>query len=79
LNRGIEEDEKGIGPTSEVEEEESIIDYILVNEKLREEVERLEIGNQESDYHLIIVWLKEEKEGETGKRESQKSIKDLEK
>jgi len=55
---------RGIGSTSEVEEEKSVIDYILVNEKLKEEVERLETGNQESDYHhLIIIWLKDGREG----------------
>jgi len=57
-----------IGPTPEVKEEESVIHYILVNEKLREEVEHLEIENQESDHHLVIVWLKGGRKGKRNKK-----------
>jgi len=39
---------------------ESVIDYVLVEEEGREEVERLEIGDKvDSDHHPVVVWMKE--------------------
>jgi len=46
---------------------------VLADEEGRNEVERLEVGdNIESDHHLIVIWLKEEKRVRGGKRERQR-------
>jgi len=39
---------------------ESVIDYVLVEEEGREEVERLEIGDKvDSDHQPVVAWMKE--------------------
>lgn len=42
-----------------------MIDYMLVREENKDEIWKLEVGeNVESDYHPAIVWMKErEREG----------------
>jgi len=38
---------------------ESVIDYVLVEEEEREEIERLEVGDKvDSDHHPVVVWMK---------------------
>jgi len=52
---------------------ESVIDYVLVNEEIREEVEKLEVEDSIESDHPIVIWLKEEKrvrgEEKEGRRE----------
>jgi len=71
LNGGIEADEKG-GWTYMEGTGESVIDYILVEEEIREEMGYLEIRDKiESDHHPVIdeeergkeKWRKKEKGG----------------
>jgi len=48
---------------------------VLVDEKVREEVERLEVEDGiKSDHHPIVIWLKEEKKSERGRKEGTKSV-----
>jgi len=42
---------------------ESVIDYVLVEEEGREEVERLEVRDKvNSDHHPVVVWMKERRD-----------------
>lgn len=57
LNGGVEEDREELW-TYTGGRENSIIDYALGDKDSREEVERLEIGeNVQSDHHPVIVWI----------------------
>lgn len=43
--------------------EESVIDYVLVEKKGREEIRRMEIAeNVDSDHHPVMLWLKTRRE-----------------
>jgi len=51
---------------------ESVIDYVLMNEEIKEEVS-LEIGEQvDSDHHPIVVRLNEKEGGNREKRERER-------
>lgn len=40
-----------------------VIDYVLLEEKKREGIRRMEITeNIDLDHHLLIIWLKEKRE-----------------
>jgi len=52
----------------------TVIDYILGNEGLRERIERLETGeDNDSDHHPVIRWMREEGKWEKGKSTRQGS------
>jgi len=62
MNDGIEADEEG-GWTYMERREESVIDYILVEEEIREEIGYLEIRDRiESDHHPVMDEEGREKE-----------------
>jgi len=52
--------------------EESVRDYVLANEEIREEVEIRE--QVDSDYHPIMIDIKEEKRRVEKKRERERRI-----
>jgi len=46
----------------------SVIDYVIINEEIRKEIIRLEVGDQvDSDHHLVIIKLRGKKKGENRK------------
>jgi len=49
--------------------EKSVIDYVIINEEIREEIMRLEMGDQvDSDHHPVIIKLRGgKKKGENRK------------
>lgn len=53
---------------------ETVIDYVIENEGVREQVERIEVGdNVDSDHHPLVVWVKVRGEEEmVGRREGRK-------
>lgn len=58
LNGSIKGDEEGeftyIGGR-----EETVIDYIIGDDKMREKIERVEIGEEvDSDHQPVIAWIK---------------------
>lgn len=52
-----------IGHIQEVGGGGLVIDYVLLEEKKREGIRRMEITeNIDLDHHLLIIWLKEKRE-----------------
>jgi len=69
LNEGLRGDEER-NRTYTGSREESIIDYVLVNDELEEELVQLEIVNNiDSDHHPLIVGLKEREDRSRRSRE----------
>ncbi|XP_011861498.1 PREDICTED: golgin subfamily A member 6-like protein 1, partial [Vollenhovia emeryi] len=68
LNGGIRGDNEG-NWTYTGGRGESVIDYVMVEEDIEEEIERMEVVNRiESDHHPVVVWLKGDRRGRKGGR-----------
>jgi len=64
MNKGGIKGDKEVGWTYRGGRGESVIDYILGEEEIREEMGYLEIRDKiESDHPPVIAWMRREREG----------------
>ncbi|XP_071577594.1 uncharacterized protein [Temnothorax nylanderi] len=72
LNGGMKGDEEG-EYTYTGGKGETVIDYILGDEDIREKVERLEVGEKvDSDHHPLILWIRDSEKGKQRRKEVEK-------
>ncbi|TGZ52029.1 hypothetical protein DBV15_12118 [Temnothorax longispinosus] len=72
LNGGMKGDEEGEF-TYTGEKGETVIDYVIGNEKVRERVERLEVGERvDSAHHPLILWVRGSLKGKQRRKEAER-------